>query len=405
MALGNVFYFNPTCELAVANGSFSYQPPLLLQEMERDLSILPFIFCTSNDFVLTENKPSAKFIEMLSNNGFELPKFGSLSELEVLPNCSIKQITPWGWSPASHYKFSRLKEKCSPEFRKSPVYEWQKAHKTLYERSTSLSFLHKIIELSPDEYIISKELIGTECNSIQEVDLQLRKHKQLVIKAPLSSSGRGIQIIRKPVLDNARTQWISGVLKQQQYVVAEPFLQKVTDFSFQFNILSESEIEYLGISFFETNSNGQYQGTYLNADITQILDKSIQESLKAVAKIISEALKTSVYNTLYRGFIGIDGIIFKNENRLLIHPCVEVNCRTNMGILAKFLENKIHPESKGKFELFYGAPGQFITFVNQMASKNQLVLRDGKIFTGFLPLTLGNINTKYGAYILVGEPK
>lgn len=403
---GNIYYFNPTCELAVANGSFSYQPPLLLQQMEHDLSILPFVFCSSNDFVLTGNKPSAIFTEMLRKYGFELPQFYSISELEALPNGSFAKIFPWGWSPASHHKLSRLKEKCSPEFRESPVYKWQEIHKKLYERSTSLSLLHKVIKLSNDQCIINTELTGKKCFSINETEIQLKKHKQLVIKAPLSSSGRGIQMIRKPELDSAKKQWISGILKQQQYVVAEPFLNKVTDFSFQFNIRSESDIEYLGISFFDTNSNGQYQKTYLNTDLTSLNDNPTRESLKSAAQVVLATLKKSVYGLLYRGFIGIDGMICRNENRVFIQPVVEVNCRFNMGILAKFLESKIHPDSKGKFELFYGTPGQFSSFANQMTCQNQLILKDGKIQSGFLPLTDGDKLSKYGAYILVvGDPK
>ena len=103
MAEANVFYFNPTCELAVANGSFSYQPPLLLQEMENDLSILPFVFCTENVFVLTEASPSTVFLQKLEKFGFELPQFCSLAELESLPDGSFEAIYPWGWSPATHF--------------------------------------------------------------------------------------------------------------------------------------------------------------------------------------------------------------------------------------------------------------------------------------------------------------
>ena len=68
-----VFYFNPTCELAVANGEFSYMPPKLLREFEEDCSILPFVFATPDDVVLTDKKPSAAFTKKLTEAGFELP--------------------------------------------------------------------------------------------------------------------------------------------------------------------------------------------------------------------------------------------------------------------------------------------------------------------------------------------
>src|SRR5664279_5712908 len=109
MGKANVYYFNPTCELAVANSSFSYMPPLLLQEMERDLSILPFAFATENDFVLTENPPSDGFLQQLNDAGFDLPTFCRLADLDVMPTVSSRNICPWGWSPAAHFKLKNLK--------------------------------------------------------------------------------------------------------------------------------------------------------------------------------------------------------------------------------------------------------------------------------------------------------
>ena len=107
MAKADIYYFNPTCELAVANGSFSYMPPLLLQEMERDLSILPFIFGSDCDYVITEDLPTSGFIQNLKNAGFVLPNFCRLAELEALPTDSFENLYPWGWSPAAHFKLKK----------------------------------------------------------------------------------------------------------------------------------------------------------------------------------------------------------------------------------------------------------------------------------------------------------
>jgi hypothetical protein len=94
MANPDVYYFNPTCELAVANGSFSYMPPHLLQEMERDLSILPFAFAHESDIVLTDNPPSPDFKMRLQNAGFAVPKFIDITETEGLPSGFIKSVNP-----------------------------------------------------------------------------------------------------------------------------------------------------------------------------------------------------------------------------------------------------------------------------------------------------------------------
>ena len=409
MAEANVYYFNPTCELAVANGSFSYQPPLLLQEMERDLSILPFAFCTETDFVLTENQPTLDFQQKMRMARFTLPQFCSLAELEALPDGSIDAIYPWGWSPAAHFKLKNLKGKCSSKFRESPVFNWEEEHKLLFERATSLDFLKGILANNAPDWFIKKEMTGSKVTNREEIDLILRDHSPLVLKAPMSSSGRGIQIIRNAKLNTSNKQWISGVLKQQSYLIAEPHLEKLFDLSFQFRVLSDSKIEYLGFSIFETNSNGQYRGTLIHPDLKKIAPdenaSELMEMISATAKIMSKALESSNYAHFHRGFLGVDAMIFKHQKDLLMQPCIEINSRMNMGVLTMFIEKRIHPDATGKFELFYGKAGDFETY-----ALNQIQLKpprwgEGKLFSGFVPLVEPSKQNKFGAYISLGEAK
>ena len=409
MAEANVYYFNPTCELAVANGSFSYQPPLLLQEMERDLSILPFAFCTENDFVLTENQPTLDFQQKMRMAGFTLPQFCSLAELESLPSNSFDAIYPWGWSPAAHFKLKNLKEKCIDKFRESPVFNWKDEHKLLFERSTSLDFLNELLANNPPDWFIKKEMMGSQTTSCEEIELLLKDHSPLVLKAPMSSSGRGIQIIRNIKLNTSNKQWISGVLKQQSYLIAEPYLEKLIDLSFQFRVLSNSKIEYLGFSIFETNSNGQYRGTLIHPDLGKIApDENVfelMEMISATAKIISDALKKSNYANWHRGFLGVDAMIFNHQKDLLMQPCIEINSRMNMGVLAMFIEKQIHPDATGKFKLFYGKPGDFETYALKQMQLKKPQFSEGKLYSRFVTLIEPSKQNKFGAYISLGEAK
>ncbi len=405
MKQNRVFYFNPTCELAVANGSFSYVPPSLLQKMESDLAVLPFVFADESDFVLVENCPSDHFIELLKEAGFAVPRFCSLSDLETLPANSLGAVCPWGWSPAVHWKLKNLKEKCSVEFKASLVADWKPEYRRLYERATSLELLSKILTGNPEEWLISPAMTGGKVISCEEIENLLARHSALVLKAPLSSSGRGIQIIRKNSLNTANRQWIFGVLKQQDYLIAEPYLEKVTDLSFQFRVLPDSSIEYLGYSFFETNSNGQYKSTSIHPNLRNKVPHVNAKMVETTANIIMEALKLSDFTRFHRGFLGVDALIFSNNNHLIMQPCVEVNCRTNMGILSLFLEKKIHPEASGKFELFYGQTGEFMDFVGNQQQLHAPVLKDGKLFSGFFPLTEPAPDSKFGAYISLDEAR
>jgi len=406
MSKANVFYFNPTCELAVANGSFSYIPPLLLQEMECDLAVLPLVFASENDFVISASPPSAEYIQLLKDCGFEVPRFCSLSELEEMPTGSYDVICPWGWSPAAHFKLKNLKEKCSGEFKTNPVYNWHEGHQSLFERSTSQNFLTGILNNNPQSWLISKSMTGVKVTNLTEIESMLNKNPALVLKAPMSSSGRGVQIIRRKILNNSNKEWISGVLKQQNYLIAEPFLEKLADLSFQFRINEDSDIEYLGHSFFETNSNGQYKGSFIHTGLKDIFpdenSDELEEMIGTTALVIGKELMSSVYVRWHRGFLGVDAMIFRNEKRLMMQPCIEINCRMNMGILTLFLERKIRKEAKGKFELFYGVPGEFEVYAKKNILLNPPVYQDGKISSGFFPLVEPVCQQKFGAYFLVG---
>jgi len=403
----DVFYFNPTCELAVANGSFSFMPPRLLREFEQDCSALPFVLATYGDFVLTENKPSPELIKRWSDAGFEIPEFCSLKELTSRTN-SLETISPWGWSPAAHFKLKELKEKCTLPFQKSPAFNWTEKHTTLYERITSLCFLRKFLDENPLDCFIHKAMTGTKVTSIMEIETLVEKNHPLVLKAPVSSSGRGIQIIRKPTLNTSNRQWISGILNQQNYLIAEPFLDKMADLSFQFRITDQGQPKYLGYSVFETNTNGQYKSTLIHPEIEttgfSAIYKETQTIIAITAARLEEALKDSVYSQLHRGFLGIDAMIYKDHEVWKMQHCIEINSRMNMGILTMQIERKVHEETSGKYELFYGAQGEFQQFATKMASEHPLKMRNGKLSSGFLTLVEPNQEKQFGAYVILDRP-
>ena len=404
----NIYYFNPTCELAVANGSFSYMPPLLLQEMESDLSALPFIYATSGDIVLSETPPSETFKRMLKEAGFELPEFNSLSELKSSKNSGFDALCPWGWSPASHFKLNDFKANCSEEFISSPVAVWKEQYKTLYERATSLKLLNDLLENQAPEWMIEKSGIGVIVKKLSEIEELVEKHQSLVIKAPLSSSGRGIQMIRKTELNNSNRQWISGVLKQQNYLIAEPLLNKQIDLSFQFKITG-SGLKYLGHSIFETNPNGQYKGTLLNASLKTTVPEADRSKFEEMVLVTADRLKQSLHQSDYlkfhRGFLGVDALIYLEHDQLKMQPCIEINCRMNMGIVAMHLEKRIAPESTGTFSLFSGKAGDFKRYATEQQKTNPIRLKDGKIISGFLPLTEPDLSKKFGAYLVSVLPR
>jgi len=131
----------------------------------------------------------------------------------------------------------------------------------------------------------------------------------------------------------------------------------------------------------------------------------LTEMICTTAGIIGNALGKSIYATWHRGFLGIDAMIFKHQKNMMIQPCIEINSRMNMGILTMFLEKRIHPESTGKFELFYGPANEYRDFVEKQSQFNLPELKHGKVCSGFLALIEPKRQNKFGAYLSLGVAK
>ena len=124
------------------------------------------------------------------------------------------------------------------------------------------------------------------------------------------------------------------IIREQGGIVAEPFYaDKVLDFAMEFRATDEG-VEFLGYSVFEADDTGHYGGNYVEDQPSLVKRIDLSESLlqDLVAYHQQELRKLN-----YRGPIGIDMMKLKDGR---IHPCVEINFRMTMGMLAILLYNK-----------------------------------------------------------------
>ena len=62
----------------------------------------------------------------------------------------------------------------------------------------------------------------------------------------------------------------------------------------------------------------------------------------------------SLLNRGYCGFLGVDMMICLEDGRYLLHPCVEINLRMNMGVVSHTIFNRyVHCLSHGKYIVKY----------------------------------------------------
>ncbi|WP_203583456.1 hypothetical protein [Paludibacter sp. 221] len=392
-----IHYFNPGHETAVSNGSIYYMPPANVARMQKDLSFLPAWYAQTGDYVLIDNSVnSAACLQYLKETFPGLPQ---AITTESLNHLSGQEVTLWGISPQAIHFFTELKDKHSLDVE---IPSWKNDYVYLNSREAAKDCLEKVIEEIPE---ISKNLIPCFCKSLHEVEDAVNISYPALIKAPYSSSGRGLLWLSAPVINNKEKEIVHGFLKKQEQVSVERALHKVSDFSMQFLCDGKGSISFEGYSFFETSSKGAYSGNYLYSQ-----DKIIDLISTKISPALLEKVKSSLINILkekyahlYKGIMGVDMMIYEENGEYMLHPCVEINMRHNMGYLAlKVQKNYLYPSSEGKFLIEYNSEeGMTYRKHREMQQQFSPQIENGRIIKGYLSLCPVSEQSKYRAYILV----
>lgn len=403
----NTFLFNPTCDFAVGNGHPAWQANRILQKMEQDLATLPMFLGSEADCVLVDKLPSSEFLDTVVKVFPGLPSFhlkkGALTS-EKFINTPKLRLMPWGWSPAAHQLLSPLKASCSDSFKRSPVFNWKPQHRDLYSKEFASKILRTILSAGNHHIFLPSEMSPQVCRSQTEFEMLIEKWGKIMVKAPWSSSGRGLQAITKTPVHPKVWEKVIGMVKEQGYAICEPYLNKALDLAFQFELQS-GKVSFLGTSNFTTDAKGQYQGNYLNGFPSGFDKKLIDFALAMKHKIVPLliwAIENSDLALHYEGYFGVDTLIYYDATgQLKINPCLETNVRQNMGLLSLHLEKLLAPGAKGVYRTWFKPGADFKTFKGKMEHDFPLISDGGRIVSGFLPLVDAHEGTQFGAYILV----
>ncbi len=382
--------FNPTCEMEVANAKASYMPPAHLLKFAQDLDTLPLTYAAPQDGVLVHHLPPVAFIDRLESAGFHLPEFFLSHEIEGLKNTFVP--TPWGRSPAAAHKLKTLRA------------SWDEHLRSFFSRQFAQNIVHQLLEKNLPHCMDAGDA-AQHVESPEEVEKWQLAWGKVVIKAPYSSSGRGIQMLRFRHLDHNTIHKIRSIIRQQGGVMVEPLLEKICDFAYEFQI-KKGQIHFVGYSHFITNEKGQYSG-HLIPFTPQKLHQEAQNLwnigvINAAREELHSVLEKSGLCKLYEGYLGVDAFVFHNQKgEPLLHPCVEINLRNNMGIVALHIEKRIAPDSSGEFNIISNPPVSLKIFDMDLRNKHPLKMDKQKIAAGYLPLTPPDESALSMAYLLV----
>lgn len=316
-----LYWFNPHNDLALAvarQGRFT--PPKQAALISQAGALLPLWWAAEGDYVLAD-KGDLDWI----NNVKEL--FGLHGE--IYSGEDIDTCAPWGWSLDA---VLRMRDAGAP-VRALPSEQWLTRHRTLSHRRTSALMLEHLCTLLP--YALPPTPI--EVDSPDRLgDAISQMGGDAMVKLPYSTSGRGVFDTTDQASLTALAHGASGMIRRQGSLMVERRLDRVADFAMLYDIAADGVARLSGYSLFDTKG-GAYTGNILMPDhcIRHHLSQWVPtDHLTATETAVGQTL-TSIVGTGHRGALGVDMLIYRTaEGDCLIHPCVEVNLRMTMGVVA-----------------------------------------------------------------------
>lgn len=354
--------------------------------------MLPIWYAPDNAIVIAEGNMNNRFLESLKS---KLPIHNALVSFSQLENYPLLKVRPWGWNPAVRR-----------QLRESGVNEHQLPSNAELEAIRSYSGRHNAVRLLGELKAMNNNFCGESYyfSSIDELlnYLDISQGDQ-VLKMPYSGSGKGIVWIKGEITDK-QIDWCKRVINKQGGIVIEPFLNKVQDFAMEFE-MTDSGIQFVGYSLFQSATSGAYVGNLLISDaaIEKKLSAFVEVDLLNEVRTMLET-KLSAFFPNYRGYLGVDMMICQTaETTFQLQPCIEINIRMNMGIVAhRIYERFVHPSSSGMYSInYFKQEGEAKRYEQNIQFNHPTVIEDGKVKSGYFALTPVDANTSYVACISI----
>ena len=383
-----LYIFNPENDMALAYGGPYFMPPANALKMAHDLAALPMWYAFEGGDVWL---PDTSQIEWMKNHcPLAMVANGVVNPFST---SYYQEVRPWGWSNsmAHRLRVQGADEELCPSLSKL------ERIRVLSARGTSLHVLHTLD--FPHSYRQAQSI-----SLYSDVEAFVQTHDKVLLKAPWSGSGRGVQFVEDRMSVSLQG-WVNHILKTQGYVIAEPFYNKVVDFAMEFKSSAQG-VTFAGYSWFETDARGIYKENRLASDekIEEWLSCYVdREMLYAIRQSLEEKL-SEVIDGVYVGYLGVDMMVCRADGGYKIHPCVEINLRMNMGITSRLIfDHYVHPDAQGRFVVeYYPTKGEALRTHLHMQQIHPLVIEGQRIKKGYLSLTPVFEDTTYQVYVVIG---
>ena len=272
-----LLWFNPEHDLALANGDRHFIAPRNIREMAHDLADL------------------MKVIRPIAD-----------TDSSIISGSPSTRPFPWGWDPSVVEQFKKM----GIPAQELPTDEALAALSHRSERITAHQILSSFHKTRPDNIFIGESLIA---RSFEDISNYAERHGHILLKAPLSGSGKGLRHVNINNDDNKKPKelsqssselikkncpskigeraernkmkqdgggmspsssasalkkvesWANALIRRHGYLTAEPYYNKVQDFAMEF-IADATGCHFIGYSYFITDTHGRYIGSRLMSD-------------------------------------------------------------------------------------------------------------------------------------------
>ena len=281
--------FNPENDMALASGLSGYTAPESIERYSRSQWMLPRLWAGEDDLVWDWRQD--------------------------LSDKNITEVVPWGWSKALVYRLSKagVRREVMPS---DAVLD---GLRTLSSRVFT-SKLQR--ELGLDVAV---------CKTWEEVEIFERRVGPSVMKAPWSSSGKGLMMVSSPTARG----WMQNTVTREGAVVCERWMDRAQDFALEFTVEKSGAVRYEGLSVFRTSPSGRYIAHDFvtpeeqRAALKQWVNE--EEVLRWCTWWQKRLERDDIRAFSYVGPMGVDMFV---DAAGQINPCVELNWRMTMGHVA-----------------------------------------------------------------------
>jgi hypothetical protein len=281
------------------------------------LQFLPCLYAAEEDgYVTTEELPS-HLKETLQKKKIILPRHYLFDSIDFSP---YRQIESWGFSLS-------VKKWADEKGLFYPHPPWDLVAKV---NSKLFSFSHAA--KLPGAALLSNE---------KQTDIWLKHTRTpFVLKSCFGVSGGG-HLIQHTIDRRQIDAFLQREWKEERPVIAEPWVERVLDFSTQWIIAKHKKIDYQGATLCESDRHGTYRQNkvgdekMLFGDYLSYLDQHRESALILLHKMAECG---------FFGNVGIDAFVYRDRENFLLHPIVEINARKTMGWIALELQKRYFPQ-------------------------------------------------------------